>query len=147
MIFEVNVYVESSWKGPARRKGVAMWLVEYRKKDGTQETREGMIHLESGTENQGALMAITEAAGILTKKCSIRVFTQCEHILNTTGNQWHIQWQKNEWRNAKGKPVKNAELWQKMLEALEKHTYTFHRSGKHEFQNVMQASIRKELER
>ena len=25
---EVRVYIESTWKGPARRDGVAMWLVE-----------------------------------------------------------------------------------------------------------------------
>lgn len=111
MKFDVNIYVETTWKGPARRKGVAMWLVEY-KRAGESITRQGMIHLDDGTENQASLMAITAAAKILTKECSIRVFTQCEHILNTVGNFWYIQWQKNDWHNAKGKPVKNAELWQ-----------------------------------
>lgn len=33
-----------------------------------------------------------------------------------------------------------------MLEALEKHSYSFH-SGHHEFQNVMQIEIRKEMEK
>lgn len=122
-----------------------MWLVEY-KRAGESITRQGMIHLDDGTENQASLMAITAAAKILTKECSIRVFTQCEHILNTVGNFWHIQWQKNDWHNAKGKPVKNAELWQQMLEALGKHSYSFH-SGHHEFQNVMQIEIRKEMEK
>lgn len=145
MKFDVNIYVETTWKGPARRKGVAMWLVEY-KRAGESITRQGMIHLDDGTENQASLMAITAAAKILTKECSIRVFTQCDHILNTVGNFWHIQWQKNDWHNAKGKPVKNAELWQQMLEALGRHSYSFH-SGHHEFQNVMQIEIRKEMEK
>ena len=122
-----------------------MWLVEY-KRAGESITRQGMIHLDDGTENQASLMAITAAAKILTKECSIRVFTQCDHILNTVGNFWHIQWQKNDWHNAKGKPVKNAELWQQMLETLGKHSYSFH-SGHHEFQNVMQIEIRKEMEK
>lgn len=58
MKFDVNIYVETTWKGPARRKGVAMWLVEY-KRAGESITRQGMIHLDDGTENQASLMAIT----------------------------------------------------------------------------------------
>ena len=74
MKFDVNIYVETTWKGPARRKGVAMWLVEY-KRAGESITRQGMIHLDDGTENQAALMAITAAAKILTKECSIPVLS------------------------------------------------------------------------
>lgn len=39
MKFDVNIYVETTWKGPARRKGVAMWLVEY-KRAGESITRQ-----------------------------------------------------------------------------------------------------------
>lgn len=145
MKFDVNIYVETTWKGPARRSGVAMWIVEYKRGE-ESITRDGVIHLEDGTENKANLMAISEAAGILTKPCSVRVFTQCEHILNTTQNYWHIQWQKNEWRNGKGKPVKNAELWEKLMDTLQKHSCTYH-SGHHEFQSVMQAELRKEMEK
>lgn len=144
MRFEVSIFVESTWKGPARRRGVAMWMVEY-KRNGVPVTREGLIRLEEGTENMANLMAVKEAAGILIKPCSIRVFTQCDHILNTMQNHWHIAWQKNEWHNAKGKPVKNAELWSGMLENLGKHLYTV-QNGWHEYQNLMQGKIRKELE-
>lgn len=51
MKFDVNIYVETTWKGPARRKGVAMWLVEY-KRAGESITRQGMIHLDDGTETR-----------------------------------------------------------------------------------------------
>lgn len=145
MKFEVSIFVETTWKGPARREGVAMWIVEY-KRAGEPITREGKIHLESSTENQATLMAITEAVRILTKPCSIQVFTQCDHILNTVRNYWHTQWQKNEWHNAKGKPVKNADQWREMLEALQKHSYSFH-DGWHEYQSLMQGAIRKEMEK
>ena len=40
-------------------------------------------------------------------------------------DSWARQWQKNGWRNAKGKAVKNADLWQKVLEQLDTHLYTF----------------------
>ena len=58
MRFEVSIFVESTWKGPARRRGVAMWIVEC-KRNGVPVTREGLIRLEDGTENMANLMAIT----------------------------------------------------------------------------------------
>lgn len=145
MKFEVSIFIETSYRGPAKREGVAMWLVEY-KRGGEPITREGLLHLENGTENQAALMAIKAAVEILLKPCSIRVFTQCEHILNTVRGFWHIQWQKNDWNNAKGKPVKNSDLWKKMLDVLQKHYYSFS-GGEHEYQNYMKEAIRKEMER
>ena len=45
MRFEVSIFVESTWKGPARRRGVAMWMVEY-KRNGVPVTREGLIRLD-----------------------------------------------------------------------------------------------------
>ncbi len=142
MSCEVNIYIETSYRGPAKRKGVAMWLVEYKKKDGTPVTRDGMIYLDESTENQASLMAVAAAVNILNKKCLIRVNTRCEHILNTIQNYWHIKWQQNGWCNAKGNPIKNAEQWKEMLVALEKHSYTFV-TGHHEYREWMLRSIRK----
>ncbi len=144
-MFKVNIYIETTWRGPARRPGAAMWLVEYETKSGIPVTREGMVYLEDGTENQGALAALAEAFSILTKSCSVRVFTQCEHILCSTGNFWHIQWEKNNWCNAKNKPIKNAELWQKVVESMKPHACTFHNEN-HSYRSVMELNLRKEME-
>lgn len=144
MKIEVRIFIESSWRGPSKRDGVAMWLVECMK-SGEPHTRQGFIHLEDGTEAQGCLMAMINAFHILKKPCQASVFTQCEHILNTIQNHWHIQWQKNDWHNAKGKPVKNAELWKMLMEKSLPHAYAVHR-GHHEYSNVMQAEVAKELE-
>ena len=144
MRMEVRIFIESSWRGPAKRDGVAMWLVEYMKGD-EPVTRQGFIHVRDGTEAQGNLMAMINAFSILKKSCEASVFTQCEHILNTMQNHWHIQWQKNDWHNAKGKPVKNAELWQMLIEKGRPHTYAI-QGGRHDYQNVMQIELRKEMD-
>ena len=36
--------------------------------------------------------------------------------------EWIHNWIRNDWRNAKKKPVANADLWQSLLEAVEPHT-------------------------
>ena len=38
----VTIYTETNLRGPAKRSGAGMWLVEYIRKDGTPETRQGM---------------------------------------------------------------------------------------------------------
>ena len=140
----VRIFIESTWRGPSKRDGVAMWLVEYMRGD-EPITRQGFIHLENGTENQGCLMAMINAFFILKKPCSASVFTQCEHILHVVQNHWHIQWQKNGWKNAKGKDVKNAELWEMLIDKAGPHCYSV-AAGHHEYTNVMQAEIAKEME-
>ena len=141
----VRIFVETTWKGPAKRDGVAMWMVECMRGD-EPITRQGFVHLENGTEAQGNLMAIINAFHILKKSCSASVFTQCEHILNTTQNHWHIQWQKNDWHNAKGKPVKNAELWEMFIEKARPHSYSI-QGGHHDYKGIMEIEVRKEFDR
>ena len=121
-----------------------MWLVEYMK-DGEPHTRQGFIHMKAGTEAQGNLRAMINAFFILKKPCQALVFTRCEHILNTIQNHWHIQWKKNEWRNAKGKPVKNVELWEMLMDKTDPHIYSVH-GGHHEYTNVMVLEIEKEMQ-
>ena len=140
---KVRIFIESTWRGPSKRDGVAMWLVEYMRGD-EPVTRQGFVHVENGTEAQGNLMALINAFLILRKSCSALVFTQCEHILNTMQNHWHIQWQKDDWHNAKGKPVKNVDLWKMFVEKTENHTYTI-QGGWHDYQNVMQIELQKEF--
>lgn len=132
----VDIYVETTYRGPAKKDGAGMWIVEYKKKNGEPVTRQGKVYLENGTENQTTLTAIAAALGILTKSCSVRVNTRCEHVLNAMGNGWPERWAESGWMNAKGKPVGNAQEWQQVMAALERHTYTF-QDEPHGYQEVM----------
>lgn len=136
-MFNVTIYLETSFKGPSRRTASGMWLIEYIKKDGTPETRQGFVCCRNATENALALEALTLALERLGKTCSIRVNTRCEHILNTMGNFWLQQWEKNDWLNAKNKPVKNAEFWKKVAEAKRKHLMIFE-NGCNSYRAVME---------
>ena len=144
MKFAVKIFVETTCTGPARRDGATMWIVECMK-NGVPVTREGIIRTEKGTENQAVLEAITQAVRILNKPCSIRVFTQCKHVLTATKNGWCRKWQQDGWISAKGKPVKNADLWRELLTETDKHNVQFE-SGPHEYRKLMQEKVKKEME-
>ena len=144
-IFCVNIYIETSLRGPAVKKGAGEWIVEFVRGDGVPVTRSGMLRKEKTNQNALALELLKDALSILTKSCSVRVNTQCKHILNTMQNNWLSSWKKNGWQNAKGKTVQNLELWQKCSELMENHCTEFD-SGSHSYQIVMQRDIRKEME-
>ncbi len=140
---EVNIYIETAWKGPAKRKMTGAWLVEYMLKTGQPVTRGGILYADCATENEMALMLIRKAFSILTKPCCIRVFTSCAHVLNTMQNHWIWQWQKNNWRNAKDKEVANTDLWRACAMLIEHHI-TEWTGETHSYQNCMIARIRRE---
>lgn len=143
-IFNVNIYIETSIHGPAVKRAAGMWIVEYQLKNGEPVTREGIILEEKITENALALKLLIEALSVLTKTCSVRVNTECKHILNAIQNQWIAQWEKNHWINAKGELVKNMELWKKCNELLKMHLTCFE-SGWHAYRNVMMYEIVRKL--
>lgn len=148
MEFRVNIYIETSFQGPARKTAAGMWLIEYIKRNGETKTRQGIVCSTRTTENALALEILTLALDRLTKTCSIRVNTRCEHVLNTIRNFWLPQWEKNDWRNAKNKPVKNVEYWKKIAEAKINHLIIFD-DGKNPYKTIMEDAMKiglKELE-
>ena len=143
MEFRVNIYIETSRRGPSRGPGKYMYVLEYFKKDGTLVTREGMETLENTFENELVLRAIIAAGKRLTKPCSIRIFTGCNHVLSTTHNSWHIQWQKNGWKKKNGEPIKNAALWEELVAVYEKHAVSYTKD-EHSYKTWMQEQMKGE---
>ena len=77
------------------------------------------------TNNRMELMAPSVALECLTEPCQVDITTDSQYVKNGI-NQWIKNWRKNGWRTADKKPVKNAELWQKLDAERERHDVTFH---------------------
>ncbi len=148
----VTVYVESGIRGLARRSGAGTWLVEYIRKDGTPETRpvdpaDAVTWLPDTTQAALELNMLVDALSILTKPCEVRINTKCEHILSVFENDWLEKWKESGWKNAKGRPVVNADLWQQVSEYIDVHEDVLAEKGENSYRNIMQMEILKEEER
>ena len=119
---QVNVYIEVSIRGPAVREGAYLYVLEYMIY-GKPATRCGYCRHES-SENQLTMEALIRASERIRKPAEIRVFTRCAYVLNALRNGWPQQWKKAGWRSAKGKPVKNTKLWDRLLQGETPHTFT-----------------------
>lgn len=77
------------------------------------------------TNNRMELMAAIEALASLTRGCDVALTTDSKYVRDGI-TSWVKNWQKNGWKNAKRQPVKNADLWQRLLEEVANHTVSWH---------------------
>lgn len=77
------------------------------------------------TNNQMELTAAIEALTALTRPCEIELHTDSNYVKDGL-TKWIHGWKKNGWRTADKKPVKNAELWQALDAATQRHTINWH---------------------
>ena len=77
------------------------------------------------TNNRMELMAAISALEALKKPCTVDLYTDSQYVRQgITG--WIHGWKKNGWRTADKKPVKNAELWQELIDATAPHRIEWH---------------------
>jgi ribonuclease HI len=72
------------------------------------------------TNNRMELMAAIQALETLKRACTVRLHTDSQY-LRTGITSWIHGWKRNGWRTADKKPVKNADLWQRLDAALGPH--------------------------
>lgn len=72
------------------------------------------------TNNRMELTAAIEALNALNRPCRVKLSTDSRYVMDGL-TKWIFGWQKNGWRTADKKPVKNAELWQALLAAAKPH--------------------------
>jgi ribonuclease HI len=73
------------------------------------------------TNNRMELTAAAEALAALKRPCSIILHTDSEYLKNGI-TRWHTGWVRKNWRTAAGDPVKNMDLWRRILDAAKPHT-------------------------
>jgi ribonuclease HI len=72
------------------------------------------------TNNRMELMAAIQALESLTRPVAVRLHTDSAYLRNGI-TQWLPTWKRNGWMTAGKQPVKNADLWQRLETAVERH--------------------------
>ena len=87
-----------------------------------KELKGGEAHT---TNNRMELMAAISALEALKRPSAADVYTDSQYLRGGIMG-WIHGWKQNGWRTADKKPVKNAELWQRLDAIREKHDITWH---------------------
>lgn len=77
------------------------------------------------TNNRMELTAAIRALEALKERCVVDLYTDSSYVKDGIGG-WIEGWKRNGWKTASKKPVKNAELWQQLEQARDRHDVTWH---------------------
>ncbi|MCB1415310.1 MAG: ribonuclease HI [Nitratireductor sp.] len=77
------------------------------------------------TNNRMELMAAIRALEELKRPCEVHLHTDSQYVRGGI-IEWLAAWKENGWRTAARKPVKNADLWQRLDEARLRHKVAWH---------------------
>ena len=72
------------------------------------------------TNNRMELTAAIRALEALRRPCRVTLSTDSRYVMDGL-TKWIHGWRRNGWRTADKKPVKNAELWQELVDAAAPH--------------------------
>jgi len=72
------------------------------------------------TNNRMELMAAIQALESLNRPAPVRLHTDSTYVRNGV-TKWLPGWKRNGWKTADKRPVKNADLWQRLDAATERH--------------------------
>ncbi|MDD5457122.1 MAG: ribonuclease HI [Candidatus Margulisbacteria bacterium] len=119
----VIIYTDGACSG---NPGPGGWGAILRYKDGDKEFEKEINGAEpETTNNKMELTAVIKALEALKEKCKIDLYTDSKYVAQGI-EEWLPNWEKNGWRNANKKPVKNQELWRRLKELKDQHKVTFH---------------------
>ena len=71
------------------------------------------------------LMGVIVALEALNRPCDITFYTDSQYVVKAFNEKWIAGWLKRGWVNSQKKPVKNVDLWKRLLAAKEPHRVTF----------------------
>ena len=77
------------------------------------------------TNNRMELMAAIRALEELKRPCEVHLHTDSQYVRGGI-TEWLAAWKQNGWRTAAKKPVKNADLWQRLDDARDRHKVAWH---------------------
>lgn len=77
------------------------------------------------TNNRMELSAVLNALAALKEPCEVSLTSDSRYVIDSISKGWVYSWQKKGWKKADGKPALNVDLWQPLLEQLERHKVNF----------------------
>ena len=118
--------------GCSGNPGPGGWAFILRHVASNQEKEQSGAEPET-TNNRMELTAVIRGLEALKQPCHVELFTDSVYVGNGL-TQWMPNWKKNDWRRRDGKkwkPVKNADLWQRLDQLLAQHKLKYTRVAGH----------------
>lgn len=124
-MMKVTMYTDGAARGNPDGPGGYGTVLSCIMKDGTEHLREYSGGYVRTTNNRMELMAAIIGFEALTKPCEVEVYSDSQYLVKAFNEHWLEGWIKKGWKRGKNEPVKNVDLWKRLLLAMEPHKVQF----------------------
>lgn len=122
---KVTLYTDGSARGNPDGPGGYGAILHYVDSAGQLHEREYCAGYKKTTNNRMEMMAVIVGLEALTRPCVVEVISDSKYVTDAFNQKWIDSWIKKGWKRGKNEPVKNIDLWQRMLKAMEPHQVSF----------------------
>ena len=121
----VKIYTDGAARGNPDGPGGYGTVLEYIDTKGNLHTRELSKGYRRTTNNRMELMAMIAGLEALNRPCQVQVYSDSKYVVDAFNQHWIDGWIKKGWKRGKNEPVKNPDLWKRLLEAKAPHQVEF----------------------
>ena len=122
----VTIFTDGAARGNPDGPGGYGTILQYVDPAGTLHEREFSAGYKKTTNNRMELMAAIIGLEALRKPCRVDLYSDSKYLTDAFNQKWIDSWQKKNWKTSSGSAVKNRELWERLLRAMEPHSVSFH---------------------
>ena len=122
----VKIYTDGSARGNPDGPGGYGCVLQYTDSRGELHEREFSAGYKKTTNNRMELMAAIVGLEALIRPCQVELYSDSKYLTDAFNQRWIDGWIKKGWKRGKNEPVKNVDLWKRLLAAMKPHQVTFH---------------------
>lgn len=122
---KVTIYTDGAARGNPDGPGGYGTLLRCVDAKGTVHEREYSAGYKKTTNNRMELMAAIVGLEALNKPCEVTLYSDSKYLTDAFNHNWIGSWLKNGWRNSQKQPVKNVDLWKRLLAAANPHQVSY----------------------
>ncbi|MCC8061287.1 MAG: ribonuclease HI [Clostridiales bacterium] len=122
---KVQIYTDGSARGNPDGPGGYGTVLQFFDSKGQLHEKVISAGYRKTTNNRMELMAAIVGLEALTRPCQVELYSDSKYLTDAFNQHWIDQWLKNNWRRDRSGPVKNIDLWERLLAAKESHEVSF----------------------
>ena len=123
---KVTLYTDGAARGNPDGPGGYGAVLQFIDKNGTLHEKELSAGYVRTTNNRMELMAAIVGLEALNRSCEVHLSSDSQYLVDASQQKRIAGWVKHNWVRPKTGPVKNSDLWKRLLVAMNPHKVTFH---------------------
>ena len=123
---KVTIFTDGAARGNPEGPGGYGTIIQYVDPKGDLHERELSQGYVKTTNNRMELMAAIAGLEALIRPCEVELYSDSKYLVDAFNQHWIDSWLKKGWTRGKNEPVKNVDLWKRLLAAKQPHKVQFY---------------------